>query len=136
MPPVVTSLLAGPMDWNTTCWRWNSFPSAVRVVSALAIFEAVTSARTRSAVSADPLTPSSPKRFICVVLPCSLAVGVDRVHHSGVFALRQFHAGAELELSLCHRQSLAIHRHVVAIRPRKQTIDLLDLRSRRFSCCI
>src|SRR6202012_5869515 len=99
-------------------------------VSASAMLAATTSARKRSAASADPLTSITPKRFMPVSFfqnfPVSLlranfscwlfAVGVDRVEHPRDFVFDQLHAKTELELGFGHLHTFAIHGDVVAVR--------------------
>src|SRR6266702_7370611 len=73
---------------NTTCCRWYGAPEAVRVVSALAMLAATTSARIRSACRALPEISISPNRFIHS-FPPRLLVRVNGVHHSLVLLAQQ-----------------------------------------------
>src|SRR5579863_4741708 len=111
---------------NTTCCRRYGPPDWVRVVSALAILAATTSARTRSACMALPDVSINPKRFI----PCApalslipaLLIRVDRIHHHLVLLPQHRHAGLEFQLCLGQVQALPVHRNIVTIRARNQAL--------------
>src|SRR6266567_3409333 len=123
-----------PFAANTTCWRWYGPPVAVRVVSALAMLAATTSARTRSACIALPDVSINPKRFMSVpfAAPASLlAVGVNRVHHHLVLLPQQRDAGLELQLRLGQVEAFAVHRNVVAVGARNQSVLEPDMHGLR-----
>ncbi len=82
----------------------------VRVVSALAMLAATTSARIRSACMALPEVSINPKRFIQFPFPGRLfAVGMDGVKNALILLLDERHAGFELQLRLGKIQALAVH---------------------------
>ena len=93
-------------------------PAAVRVVLALARLAAATSARWRSAVSAEPLISSIENILMTTYLPSLMAVSrrLNSAH--------QLHADAELHLRFGEQQALALQADVVAVGTLDQARNL------------